>query len=64
MYCNTVGCPTLATPLFLSLGWGKHNANLLGWINKLTYSFFGITVDRKHEAKCLFPQEKDTLHTA
>jgi hypothetical protein len=28
------------------------------------YSFFGIAVDRKYEAKCLFPQEKGTLHTA
>jgi hypothetical protein len=24
----------------------------------------GIAVDRKHAAKCLFPQEKGTLHTA
>jgi hypothetical protein len=25
-------------------------------------SILGITVDRKHAAKCLFPQEKGTLH--
>jgi hypothetical protein len=28
------------------------------------YSIFGIGVDRKHDAKCLFPQEKGTLHAA
>jgi hypothetical protein len=30
----------------------------------IRYSIFGIGVDRKHDAKCLFPQEKGTLHAA
>jgi hypothetical protein len=41
--------------------------NIVYWPSKLVlnpvrYSIFGIGVDRKHEAKRFFPQEKATFH--